>query len=113
MSLDFSNPGGQVVLNVMGITCPPPLAGIGLTEAPNSGWAKAYPAHPLKASLLKNSSSKRNVLTLSIYYLPAAIMLFFDKFRQVQLPTEVAEAVVKTEAGRSSMQSFKELWLVK
>ena len=44
-------------------------------------------------------------------YLPAAIMLFFDKFRQVQL--EVAEAVVKTEAGRSSMQSFKELWLVK
>ena len=40
-------------------------------------------------------------------------MLFFDKFRQVQLPTEVAEAVVKTEAGRSSMQSFKELWLVK
>ena len=46
-------------------------------------------------------------------YLPAAIMLFFDKFWQVQLPTEVAEAVVKTEAGRSSMQSFKELWLVK
>ena len=61
---------------------------------------------------LINNSSKHNVqLCTSIYYSPAAIMLFFDKFRQVQL--EVAEAVVKTEAGRSSMQSFKELWLVK
>ena len=29
----------------------PPLVGIGLTELPNSGWAKAHPAHPLAASL--------------------------------------------------------------
>ena len=29
---------------------PPPLVGIGLTEIPNSGWAKAHPAHPLTAS---------------------------------------------------------------
>ena len=28
-----------------------PLIGIGLTETPNSGWAKAHPAHPLTASL--------------------------------------------------------------
>ena len=27
------------------------MVGIGLTELPNSGWAKALPAHPLKASL--------------------------------------------------------------
>ena len=27
------------------------LVVIGLTELPNSGWAKAHPAHPLAASL--------------------------------------------------------------
>jgi hypothetical protein len=26
------------------------LVGIGLTETPNSGWAKAHPAHPLAPS---------------------------------------------------------------
>ena len=30
-----------------------PLVGIGSTKLPNSEWAKAYPAHPLMASLLK------------------------------------------------------------
>ena len=35
--------------NVVGIICP--LVVIGLTELPNSGWAKAHPAHPLAASL--------------------------------------------------------------
>ena len=34
----------------MGIICP--LVGIGLTETPNSGWAKAHLAHPLAASLV-------------------------------------------------------------
>ena len=29
--------------NAVGIIC---LVGIGLTETPNSGWAKAHPAHP-------------------------------------------------------------------
>ena len=28
------------------------IVGIGLTETPNSGWAKAQPAHPLAASLV-------------------------------------------------------------
>ena len=39
-AIRFSNPGGQA-----------PLVGIGLTELPNSRWAKAQPAHPLAASL--------------------------------------------------------------
>ena len=29
-----------------------PLVGIGLTKLPNSGLSKAYPAHPLVASLV-------------------------------------------------------------
>ena len=36
----FSNPGG--------------LAVIGLTELPNSGWAKADPAHPLFSGITEN-----------------------------------------------------------
>ena len=43
----FSNPGGLVVVMY--------LVGIGLTEFPNSGWAKAHAAHPLVASLKKQS----------------------------------------------------------
>ena len=49
----FSNPGGQApqaVHNVVGKICLP-LVGIGLTELPNSGWAKSHPAHLLTASL--------------------------------------------------------------
>ena len=35
----FSNPGGQAVMQWA-------LVGIGLTESPNSGWAKAHlPTH--------------------------------------------------------------------
>ena len=34
---------------MVGIICP--LVVIGLAELPNSGWAKAHPAHPLAASL--------------------------------------------------------------
>ena len=34
----------------MGIICP--LVGIVLTDTPNSGRAKAHPAHPLAASLM-------------------------------------------------------------
>ena len=38
----FSNPGGHYLTL---------LVGIGLTELPNSVWAKAHPANPLAASL--------------------------------------------------------------
>ena len=81
-------------------------------------WAKVFHIyHNSESTKVRNRTYKQFVktqrATYVIIYLPAAIMLFFDKFWQVQLPTEVAEAVVKTEAGRSSMQSFKELWLVK
>ena len=41
---------GWATSNVVGIICPP-LVVIGLTELPNSGWAKAHPAHPLAAAL--------------------------------------------------------------
>ena len=44
----FSNPGW---LAVMWLAYSAPLVLIGLTELPNSGWAKALPAHPLAASL--------------------------------------------------------------
>ena len=44
----FSNLGG---LAVMWWAYSAPLVVIGLTELPNSGWAKAHPAHPLAASL--------------------------------------------------------------
>ena len=48
----FSNPGG---LAVMRWAESAPLVVIGLTELPtelpNSGWAKAHPAHPLAAAL--------------------------------------------------------------
>ena len=40
----FSNPGGLAVM--WGLVV------IGLTGLPNSGWAKAHPAHPLVAALL-------------------------------------------------------------
>ena len=40
---------GWASSNVVGIICP--LLGVGLTELPNSGWAKTHPAHPLTASL--------------------------------------------------------------
>ena len=45
----FSNPGGQAVLRWAKSA---PLVIIGLTELPNSGWAKAHPAHPLAAALM-------------------------------------------------------------
>ena len=42
---------GWASSNVVGIICP--LVVIGLTELPNSGWAKeAHPAHPPAAALL-------------------------------------------------------------
>ena len=44
----ISNLGGLAVMGV-GIICP--LVVIGLTELPNSGWAKAPPACPLAAAL--------------------------------------------------------------
>ena len=44
----FSNPGG---LAVMCWAYSAPVVVIGLTELPNSGWAKAHPAHPLAAAL--------------------------------------------------------------
>ena len=40
---------GWASSNVVGIICP--LVVIGLTELPNSGWAKAHPAHLLGTSL--------------------------------------------------------------
>ena len=43
----FSSLGG---LAVMRWALSAPLVVIGLTELPNSGWAKAHPAHPLAAS---------------------------------------------------------------
>ena len=45
----FSNPG---VLAVMWSAYLPPLVGIGLTELPNSGGAKATPAPPLMTALI-------------------------------------------------------------
>ena len=45
--LDFKS--GWASSNVVGIICPPVV--IGLTELPNSGWAKVHPAHPLAAAL--------------------------------------------------------------
>ena len=47
MSLGFRIRGASS--NVAGIICP--LGVIGVTELPNSGWAKAHPAHLLVASL--------------------------------------------------------------
>ena len=44
----FSNPIG---LAVMWWALSAPLVVIGLTEVPNSGWAKAHPAHLPAASL--------------------------------------------------------------
>ena len=44
----FSDPGG---LAVMWWALSAPLVVIGLTELPNSGWAKVHPAHPIAASL--------------------------------------------------------------
>ena len=44
----FSNPGG---LAVMWCASSASLVVIGLTELPNSRWAKAHPSHPLAASL--------------------------------------------------------------
>ena len=41
---------GWASISVVGIICPPPVV-IGLPELPNSGWAKAHPAHPLAAAL--------------------------------------------------------------
>ena len=41
---------GQASTNVVGIICP--LVRIGLTELPDSGWAKPHPAHLLTTSLL-------------------------------------------------------------
>ena len=49
----FENIGGGAISNVVGIICPS-LVGIGLTELPNSGWAKAHPAHPLVAALQRS-----------------------------------------------------------
>ena len=50
---------GWASSNVVGYNLPPtPLVEAGLTELPNSGWAKAhpaYPAHPLTTSLLYES----------------------------------------------------------
>ena len=43
----FSNPGGLAVM----WWAYAPLVVIGLTELPNSGWAKAHPAHTLAAAL--------------------------------------------------------------
>ena len=43
----FSNPGGQ---SVMG------WVGKGLTEHPNSKWAKAHPAHLLTTSLITRTA---------------------------------------------------------
>ena len=42
----------------------PHLVGIGLTEFPNSGWAKAHPAHPLAASLNRECNTERGILIL-------------------------------------------------
>ena len=42
---------GWASSNVVGIIYP--LIVIGLTELPNSKWAKAHPAHPLEAALHK------------------------------------------------------------
>ena len=52
-----------------------PLVVIGLTELPNSGWAKVHPDHPLAASLwyiVRNSikggdSRAREEIHLAIY----------------------------------------------
>jgi hypothetical protein len=38
---------------VVGIIYPPPSFGKGLTELPNSGWAKVHPAYPLVALLYR------------------------------------------------------------
>ena len=48
----FSNPGG---LAVMWWAYSVPLVVRGLSELLNSGWAKAHPAHPLAASLPKET----------------------------------------------------------
>ena len=59
----FSNPGAST--DVMGIICL--LVGIGLTELPNSGKAKAHPAQPLAASLHRCNSESVSVSGLSIF----------------------------------------------
>ena len=48
----FSNPGGQAVVWWAKSA---PLVIIGLTELPNSRWAKAHPDYPLAASLSNES----------------------------------------------------------
>ena len=66
----FSNPGGLAVMHWAYFA---PLVVIGLTELPNSGWAKAHPAPPLAASLLSFSSLCRPFLVLihkQCYHLP-------------------------------------------
>ena len=52
----FSNPGG---LAVMWWAKSAPLVVIGLTELPNSGWAKAHPAHSLAAALLSETQKAK------------------------------------------------------
>ena len=47
---------GWASSNVVGIMASAPLVVIGLTELPNSGWAKAHSGNPLAASLNRGQS---------------------------------------------------------
>ena len=62
--------------NVVGI-------GIGLTETPNSGWAKAHPAHLLTASLRNVQINELPMTLLMIAFLfsltSKSEILFFDQ----------------------------------
>ena len=51
-------------LAVMWWAKPVPLVVIGLTELPNSGWAKAHSAHPLAAALYckTNFENHQNII---------------------------------------------------
>ena len=65
---------GWATSNVVGIICPPGC--IGLTQLPNSAWAKAHPTHLVAASLVRDVGTWGGEGQLAPQFLADQLTLF-------------------------------------